>query len=88
MQTWSRGSAVFQTNVRMGCDLSDCGMIFGARQGSLNISETTDLLNSRICREWCEKQEHSVSSSSACKNTLLMREVRGEGPDGSKLTGK
>ena len=39
---------LFRSNVRMGkkCDLSDFdrGMIVGARQGGLNISETADLL--------------------------------------------
>ena len=69
-------------------------MIVGARQGGLSISETADLLGfshttvSRVCREWCEKQKHPVSSSSVGRNALLMREVRGEGPDWSKLTGR
>ena len=48
MQTWSKGSAVFQTSVTIGekCDLLDFdhGVIIGARQGGLNISETADLL--------------------------------------------
>ena len=66
------------------CDLSDFdrGRIVGARQGDLIISETADFLGfsgitvSRVCREWCE-----WSSSSVSRNTLLMREARGEGPD-------
>ena len=28
-----------------------------------------------------KNKKHPVSSSSVCKNSLLMREVRGEGPD-------
>ena len=79
------------------CDLSDFdrGMIVGARQGGLSISETADLLGfscttvSRSLQRMVRKtKKHPVSSSSAGRNALLMREVRGEGPDWSKLTGK
>ena len=61
-------------------------MIVGARQGGSSISETADLLGfsrtvSIVCREWCEK--HPVSSSVG-KNGLLLREVRGKGPDWKK----
>ena len=57
---------LFRTNVRMGkkCDFHR-GMIVDARQGRWSISETADV---------------PVSSSSTCRNVLLMREVRGEGP--------
>ena len=80
----------FRPNVRMGkkCDLSDFdhGMIVGARQGGLSISETADLLGfcttvSRVCREWCEKLKTSSEQQFCGQNALLMREVRGEGPD-------
>ena len=100
MQIGQEVQLFFRPNVRMGkkCDLSDFdrGMIVAARQGGLSISETADLLGfshttvSRVCREWCKKKQkrHPVSSSSAGRNVLLMREVRGEGPDWSKLTGR
>ena len=38
----------------------------------------------RVYREWCSP----VCSSSVGRNALLMREVRGEGPDWSNLTGR
>ena len=46
---------------KFSCDRSDfdCGMIVGARQGGLSISETADLIVSRVWREWCEKQKSS-----------------------------
>ena len=61
MQTWSRGSAVFQIRMGKKCDLSgfNYGMIVGARQVGLSISETADPLGfshaavARVCREWC-----------------------------------
>ena len=54
------------------CDLIDfdCGMIVGARQGGLSISETAQLLGfsrttvSSVCRERCEKQK--TSSEQPC----------------------
>ena len=77
---------MFTSTIRMGkkCDLSefDLGMIVGGRQGGFSISQTADLLGfpctavSRVCREWCEKQKHPVSSRSAGRNALLMREAR------------
>ena len=76
----------FRPSVRMGkkYDLSDfdLGMIVGARQGGLSISETADLLGfshitvSRVCKEWREKKTHPVSSSSVCKNTVNERGQR------------
>ena len=67
------------------CDLSDfdCEMIVGARQGGLSISKTADHLWFSQSLEFAENgvknKKHPVSSSSAGKKTLLMREVRGEG---------
>ena len=63
------------------CDLSDfdCGMIVGARQGGLSISETADLLVfspttvSRVCREWCEKQKTS-SEQQFCRQKHIVNE--------------
>ena len=78
-----------------GCDLSDfdCGMIVGARHGGLSISETADLLGFSLHNSlWSlqrmvrKNKKHPVSSSFAGRNILLMREVRGEGPDWSKVT--
>ena len=57
-------------------------------------SETTDLLGSRTQRslEFAENGEknkkHPVSSGPAGRNALLVREIKGEGPDWSKLTGR
>ena len=70
-----RFNCLFRPNVRMGkkCDLSefDRGMIVGARQGDLSISETAILLRfscttvSRVCREWCEKLKTSSEQASS-----------------------
>ena len=74
------------------CDPNDfdLGIIVGARQGGLNISETAGLTTvSRDLQRMVRKtKKHPVSSSSVGRNVLLMREVRGEGPDWSKLTGR
>ena len=72
VKAWRRGQDVqlfFRPNDRMGklCNQSnfDYGLIVGARQGGLSISETADHLGfpctivSRVCREWCEKQKTS-----------------------------
>ena len=70
----------------------DRGMIVDATHGDSSISETAAFLGflrttvSRVYREWCINKTHSVSGSSVGKNTLLMREVRGECPDSFKLT--
>ena len=56
----------FQTKCQNGEEIGsklhfDRGMIVGARQGVLSISETADLVGfshttvSRVCREWCKK---------------------------------
>ena len=73
----------FRPNVRIGkkCDLSDFdrGMIVGARQGGLSISETAHLLGfshttvSRVCREWCEKQKTS-SEQQFCRQKRVVNE--------------
>ena len=75
------------STIRMGkkCDQRDydCGMIVGARQGGFSISEIADLLGfSRTT----VSSSHPVSSSSAGRNALLMREVSGDGPHWSKLS--
>ena len=93
MQTWSRGSTVFsdqKNRIGKACDLSefDHGMIVVARQGGLSSSETVDLLGfahttvSRVCKE-----KHAGSSISVGRNVLLMREVRGQGPEWLKQEG-
>ena len=79
----------FRPNDRMGkkCDRIDRGMIVGVRQGGvcLSISETADLLGFlRKSLHFAEngaknKKKNPVSTSSAGRNALLMREVRGEG---------
>ena len=51
----------------------------GARQGGSSISETADLLGfshttvSRVCKEWCEKQNAS-SEQQLCGNETLIKE--------------
>ena len=78
----SRGSAVFQTNVRIGkkCDLSDFDrrMIVGARQGALSISEAADLLrffhtqqSLEFAENGAKNKKNPVSSSSVGRNHVL-----------------
>ena len=78
---------MFKSTIRMGnkCNISDfdCVMIVGARQGG---SETAHLLEfscttGSLAENGAKNEKHSVSSSSVCRNALLMREVRGEGSD-------
>ena len=88
----------FRPNVKMGKKLDpsdyDRGIIVGARQGGLNISETADLLgfhtqqSLQFAENGTKNKKHPVSSSSVGINVLLMKEVRGERPDWSKLTGR
>ena len=54
--------------MRQKCDLNDfdSGMIVGARQGGLSVSETADLFGfsritvSGVYREWCKKHPAEV----------------------------
>ena len=83
MQTWSRGSAVFRPNVRMGrkCDL-DRGMILGARQGGLyylrSCCSTGIFTHNSLefAKNGVKNKKHPVSSSSVCKNTGQRRRAR------------
>ena len=68
-------------------------MIVGAIQGGLSISETAVFLGfshtTVFKKNGVEKKcKNPVSSSSVGKNTLLMRQVRGEWPGWFKLTGQ
>ena len=66
------------------CDLSHFhrGMIVGARQGGLSISETADLLGfsctavSRVSREWCKK--HSEEEFCRQKGLINERSEKGQ----------
>ncbi len=76
----------FKPSIRMGKkgDLSDFehGMVVGARQAGLSISKITDLLefsrrtNSRVYREWSEKEKIS-SEWQLCGRKCLVN-VRGQ----------
>ena len=62
-------------------------MIVGARQGGLSISLDFHAQQSlEFAANGAKNKKHPVSSSSAGRNALLMREVRGQGPDWSKLS--
>ena len=71
----------------------ECGMIVGARQGGFSISETSDLLDFHThlslehAKMLCKKQKTS-SKQQFFGQKQLMRGVRGELPDLSKLTGR
>ena len=92
---YGSGASVYVHINRQNVSDFDRGMIIGARQGGLSISETADLQGfsrttvSRVCREWSDKTLNiQWAAVLRAKNVLLMREVRGEGPDCSKLTGR
>ena len=70
MQIWVMSfSLMFTSSIRKRkrCDPSDChcGMVVGAKQGGLSISETADLLGfshttvSRVCNECCGNKTSS-----------------------------
>ena len=63
----------------------DRGMIVGARQGGLSISETA-FHTQHSAENGVKNKKHPVSSILRAEKRLLMREVRGEGPDWSKLS--
>ena len=69
------------------CDQSyfDRGMIVGAKQGGLSISETAHFLgfSHKTAENGTENKKPPVR-----QNALLIREVRGERPDCSKLIGR
>ena len=78
MRTRSRRSAVLQTE----CQNFDFGMIVGARQGGLSVSETADPLDrlgfshttvSGVCREWCKKKTYSELQSFRQKRVVNER---------------
>lgn len=80
-----------QLQVRMGGNVIYCGTVVAAKQAILSISETADLhaQQSLDCTHNLVKNTHKklpVIDSSVCRNTLLMREVRGEWPDLFELT--
>lgn len=83
MYTWSRQAC--EPSIRTGkkCDLSECGMVIGARPAILSISETPGLLGyscttiSRVCREWLEKEKISSEGQFLVgKNALLNSELK------------
>ena len=96
IKAYRRGQEVqlfFRPNVRIGkkCDLSDFdrGMIVGARQGGLSMSETPDLLGfscttvSRVCRlvkadrKVTVRQISTVVSRRASLNTQRVKPLSG-----------
>ena len=70
----------------------DGGMSVDAAHGESGIAEAAALLafyaiqSLEFTENGAINKTHSVSGSSVGKNTLLMREVRGECPDSFKLT--
>ena len=83
---------MFISSIRMWGKF-DRGMIVSARQGDLSISERGDVLgfSGTTVSEFAEngvKKNNPVSSSSAGRNSLLMREVGREGADWFKADRK
>ena len=92
-QTWSRGLAVFQTKCQDGEEmwlkLHTVEWLLVPDRVKLLISCDFHAQQSlEFAKNGAKSKKHPVSSSSVVENALVMREVRGEGPDWSKLTGR
>ena len=83
---WSEIQLFFRPNVKIGkkCDQSDFdhGMIVGARQGSLSISEIANLVGfshtvSIDSRELCKKQRYWREGDSNTNNSGMQKSISG-----------